>query len=92
VKRVDEWHRLHRTNPPVTLRVVESPIAGDWLVRVDGWDFPEHFPLLYDSLEAAQQAADDVLINYQPHACRQVGCEEWVPVPAPTQRTPERPM
>ena len=38
------------------------PISGEWLVRVDGWQFPE-LPLLYPSLEAAQRAADDVLIN-----------------------------
>jgi hypothetical protein len=66
VKRIDQWHRLHRLQPPVTLRVVTSPISGDWLVRVDGWEFPYTFPLLYDSLEAAQRAADDVLINYRP--------------------------
>jgi hypothetical protein len=52
VKRIDQWHRLHRTQPPVTLGVVASPISGDWLVRVDGWEFPEQFPLLYPSLEA----------------------------------------
>ena len=83
---------MHRTDPPVTLRVVESPISGDWLVRVEGWDVPEHFPLLYHSLEAAQRAADDVLIYYQPHDCWQAGCEEWAPVQAAMQRTPERSM
>ena len=87
-----EWHRLHRLEPPVTLRVVASPISGDWLVRVDGWEFPEQFPLLYDSLESAQHASDDVLINYQPHDCRQVGCGEWVPVKVLGQSGPVRPM
>ena len=79
MNRIVEWHRLHRIQAPVTLRVVSSPISTDWLVRVDGWEFPEQFPLLYPSLEAAQRAADDVLIDYQTHDCRQQGCGEWVP-------------
>lgn len=78
VKRIDQWQRLHQIEPPVTLRVVTSPVSGDWLVRVDGWDFPEYFPLLYPSLEIAQRAADDVLINNRQHDCRQHGCGEWM--------------
>jgi hypothetical protein len=92
VKRLEEWGRLHRTQPPVTLRVVASPISGDWLVRGDGWEFPEHFPLLYDSLEAAQRAADDVLINYLPHDCRHGGCGAWEPIKGLRQGGPQRPM
>jgi hypothetical protein len=90
VKRTGEWHRLHRTDSVVTLRVVASPISSDWLVRVDGWDFPEHFPLLYESLEAAQRAADDLLVTYLRHDCRQKGCGQWVQVPGLSG--PERPM
>ena len=71
MRRIDQWHRLHRIQPPVALRVVASPIGGDWLVRTDGWRLPEHFKVVYPSLEAAQRAADDMLINYEPHDCRQ---------------------
>ena len=91
-KQIREWQRLHRLQVAVSLRIVASPISTDWLVRVDGWDFPEHFPLLYLSLEAAQRAADDVLIKHRPHDCRQKGCSEWLPAQGPGQSVPERPM
>jgi hypothetical protein len=52
----------------------------------------EHFPLLYDFLEAAQCAADDVLTNYRSHDCRQQGCGEWVPIGGPAANMPERRM
>jgi hypothetical protein len=93
VSRIDQWHRLHRTPAPVTLCVVASPVTdGDWLVRTHGWDLPQHTPVLYESLEAAQRAADDVLINYRPHDCRLQGCGDWVPIKGPTQNGPERLM
>jgi hypothetical protein len=91
-KQIREWQRLHRLQVPVSLRIVTSPISGDWLVRVDGWEFPQLFPLLYHSLEAAQRAADDVLIGDHPHDCRQVGCGEWVPFQGVVPSGPERPM
>lgn len=78
-KQIREWQRVHRLQPPVTLRVVTSPISGDWLVRVDGWEFPRPFPLLYHSLESAQRAADDVLKTFLRHDCQQRGCGEWEP-------------
>ena len=53
---------------------------------------PEHFPLLYESLEAAQRAADDVLINYRPHDCQQLGCGAWIRIESPSTPTPQTPM
>jgi hypothetical protein len=91
-KQIREWQRLHRLQMAVTLRIVTSPISGDWLVRVDGWEFPQPFPLLYHSLEAAQRAADGVLINVQPHDCGQLGCGEWVPIQGFGPSSPKRPM
>lgn len=78
---IREWQRPHRPQAPVTLRAVTSPISGDYLVLVDGWESPRAFPLLYHSLEAAQRAADDMLINHLPHDCRQAEREEWETVP-----------
>ena len=48
--------------------------------------------MLYHSLEAAQRAADGVLINDHPHDCRQVGCGEWMPFQGVGPASPERPM
>lgn len=87
----NEWRRLHRIEPPVTIRVVASPVSG-WLVRIEGWEVPEQFPLLYPSLEAAQRAADDVLLASRVHDCRQTGCDDWTPVTGPGLRGPDRPM
>ena len=83
VKPLQQWRRLHRLQRPVALRVVASPISTDWIVRVDGWDLPEQFPLLYTSLEAAQRAADGVLINHLPHDCWLQGCGAWVVITGP---------
>ena len=91
-KQIREWQRLHRLQVPVSLRIVTSPIIGDWLVRVDGWEFPQLFPLLSHSLEAAQRAADDVLITHRPHDCLQESCSEWVSLQGLGPGSPERPM
>jgi hypothetical protein len=88
--QIREWQRLHRLQVPVSLRIVTSPISGDWLVRVDGWEFPQPFPLLYHSLEAAQRAADNVLISDCPHDCRQESCSEWALVPGAGPTVPDR--
>jgi hypothetical protein len=80
-KQVTEWRRLHAIEPAVTLRVITSPIGG-WIVSIDGWTAPPHFhfPRAHPDIESAQRAADDVLINYRPHDCKQCGCGEWVPI------------
>ncbi len=91
-KQIREWQRLHRLQRPVRLRIVTSPISGDWLVRVDGWEIPQPFPLLYHSLEAAQRAVDNVLNSDHPHDCRQVGCGDWVPFHGAEQSIPRLPM
>lgn len=92
MKRIDEWQRLHRTPTPVRLRACASPINDDWFVRTDGWRLPEHFPVVYPSLEEAQRAADDMLTNYEPHDCVRVGCGEWMPTETLTHGAPERAM
>src|SRR3989442_875259 len=79
-REIHRWQREHRIKPPVTLLALRSPLEG-WLVRSDGWQLPSHFPCVYPTIESAQRAADDVLINYRPHDCRQCGCGEWTVVP-----------
>jgi len=61
-KHVTEWRRLHAIEPAVTLRVITS--------RLDGWIAPSHFRRTHPDIESAQQAAEDVLINYRPHDCK----------------------
>jgi len=49
-------------------------------VSIDGWPAPPHFRRTHPDGEAAQRAADDVLINYRPHDCKQCGCGEWAAI------------
>ena len=67
MKQLEWWEREHRVSPSVTLAVGTSPIDNDWVVRAEGWQLPSHFRLRYPSCEAAQRAADDVLLE-QPAA------------------------
>jgi hypothetical protein len=69
----------HALDPAVTLRVITSPLDG-WIVAVEGWTAPPHLRRAHADIESAQRAADDVLINYKPHDCKQCGCGEWVPI------------
>lgn len=62
---VTEWQRLHTIEPAVTLRVISSPLDG-WIVSIEGWTAPLHFRRTHPDIEAAQRAADDLLINYRP--------------------------
>jgi len=78
-KHVTDWRRLHAIEPAVTLRVITSPLDG-WIVSIDGWTAPSHFRRTHPDIESAQQAAEDVLINYRPHDCKQCGCGEWMPI------------
>ena len=66
---------LHRAGR----RVISSPIDG-WIVTIEGWTAPPHFSRTHPDIEAAQRAADHVLINFRPLDCKQCGCGEWVPV------------
>jgi hypothetical protein len=67
--RLERWTRTHRTSPAITLTALTSPIDRQYVVHSDGWQLPVYFPLIYSSLEAAQRAADDVLLNSRPHDC-----------------------
>ena len=78
-RNVVEWRRRHAIEPAVTLRVITSPLDG-WIVTIEGWTAPPHFGRIHPDIESAQRAADDVLINYRPHDCKQRGCGEWVPI------------
>jgi hypothetical protein len=49
-------------------------------MAIDGWTAPPHFHRAHADIESAQRAADDVLINYRPHDCKQCGCGEWASV------------
>jgi hypothetical protein len=82
-KRLEWWEREHSVaGESITLEVASSPIDSDWIIRADGWRLPSNFTILYRSLEAAQRAADDVLLNNVPHDCRQCACGEWKMLPA----------
>lgn len=87
VGRVEEWHRVHGVSPPVTFSIFRSPLDGDWLVRVDGWELPRHFQTAHSTVEAAQRTADDVLINYRPHDCKREGCGDWKAIRSTTCHT-----
>jgi len=78
-REIKEWRRLHVIQPAVTLRVITSPLDG-WIVSIEGWPTPPHFRRTHPDIESAQRAADDVLINYRPHDCKQCGCGDWVPI------------
>jgi hypothetical protein len=86
-KHITEWRRRHAIDPAVTLHVITSPLDG-WIVTIEGWTAPSHFRRTHADIEAAQRAADDVLINHRPHDCKQCRCGEWVPVVGVERREP----
>jgi hypothetical protein len=77
---IECWERVHHIDgAAIRLAVVKSPLDSDWILQADGWTFPAHAVLLHPSLEAAQRAADDFLLAYQIHDCKQRGCADWMP-------------
>jgi hypothetical protein len=79
VQRLEWWTRTHRIVPSVKFTILKMPYDVHYSVSVEGWQLPSHFEVLHETLEAAQRAADDVLLAYMPHDCMRTGCGEWNP-------------
>jgi hypothetical protein len=42
---------------------------GDWAVRCEDWALPAEFRALYDRLESAMRAADELVKTQRDHEC-----------------------
>ena len=94
ITAVEWWERQHYGTGRTILGIGTSLTPGEWIVRVNGWTPPSDFVAVYGTLEAAQRAADSMLLDDVPHDCRRCGCSEWKmladePHGAPRQRTLE---
>jgi hypothetical protein len=69
------WVLDHLTTPTITMRVMASPLTGDWVI----WSPTGALPKATDqpTLEAAQRLADDLAATVVPHDCRQHRCADW---------------
>lgn len=77
-KRVERWHRTHKTPlGDIVVRVVESCVTGEWLIS--GSMRGSYFPKLeFDSLEAAQRYVDDLATGVTArHDCKTSNCQSW---------------
>jgi hypothetical protein len=87
---VEWWERQHYGTGRTTLGVGTSLTPGEWIVRVNGWTPPSDFITVYGTLEAAQRAADSMLLYDIPHDCRRCGCSEWKMLADTQHRAPRQ--